>query len=108
MVWIKIDDHYDEHPKHAEVGPLGQALWLAGLAYCNRNLTDGFIPWTTARTLLHWEFMGVPEEDGRRKLYRISISCGMVGDNVTCEFVIRLLINAGLWDENDKGYWVHD
>ena len=46
MPWVRIDDGYADHPKMAAVGPLGQALWLAGLAYCNRYLTDGFIPRT--------------------------------------------------------------
>jgi len=108
MPWVRVDDHFDEHPKHAKAGPLGIALWLAGLAYCNRNLTNGNIPWAVAQRLLTWQFLGEPEEDGRRKVYTIGVSCGMSGEDVTCEFVIPLLVNAGLWEEVDGGFYVHD
>ena len=33
MPWVRIDDGYADHPKIAAVGPLGQALWFAGLAF---------------------------------------------------------------------------
>jgi hypothetical protein len=109
MVWVRIDDHFDEHPKFAKAGPLGMALWLAGLAYCNRTLTDGFIPWSVARALIAWEFLDpAASKDGRRKRYRIAMTCGVVGDDVTSEFVIELLLTAGLWVEVDGGYRVHD
>lgn len=109
MAWIQIDDHYDEHPKHAAAGPLGQALWLAGLAYCNRNLTDGFIPWSTARRLLSWEYLGPDDGNERgRKVYHIGASCGMHGEDVTCELVINILLDVELWEEVDGGYQVHD
>jgi hypothetical protein len=109
MVWVRIDDHFDEHPKFAKAGPLGMALWLAGLAYCNRTLTDGFIPWSVARALIAWEFLDpAAAKDGRRKRYRIAMTCGVVGDDVTSEFVIELLLVAGLWVEVDGGYRVHD
>jgi hypothetical protein len=111
MPWVKIDDHYDEHPKFASVGPLGVALWLAGLAYCNRNLTDGFIPWSVAPTLVAWAFSG-PRDGADGESYRvrwtIGINSGAHGEDVTSEYVIGLLVDAGLWDEGDDGYVVHD
>lgn len=36
MVWVKIDDHFDEHPKMQQIGPLGWGYWLAGLV-CERE-----------------------------------------------------------------------
>lgn len=108
MGWIRVDDRYKDHPKHAEAGPLGQALWLAGLAYCNANLTDGFIPWSTARSLLSWEFLAPPDGTGRRPVYTIGSGSGMSGEDVNSEFVIRLLLHAGLWEQRDGGYYVHD
>ena len=43
--WLsgRLDDGFPEHPKVQQVG--GDAAWLhvCALAYCNRNLTDGFI-----------------------------------------------------------------
>jgi hypothetical protein len=107
-MWVRLDDHFDEHPKLAEAGPLGWALWIAGLAYCNRNLTDGFIPWAVAQHLVNWQFLGEPEEDGRRKLFTICVSCGMTGEDVDCEYVIPLLVTAGLWEQVEGGFYVHD
>jgi len=108
MPWIKVDDHYDEHRKFMECGPLGHALWLSGMAYCNRNLTDGFIPWSAARTLLSWEFLEPPDDDGRRLRVAISVTSGMSGGDVDAEYVISLLTACGLWDEVSGGYVVHD
>ena len=107
MPWVRIDDGFAEHPKLAEVGPLGMALQIAALCYCNQKLTDGFIPWTTARSLLSWEFLGIPDEKGRKR-YKLGISSGMVGDDVTSEFVIGLLVEAGIWEETQDGYQIHD
>jgi uncharacterized phage protein (TIGR02220 family) len=110
MVWVRIDDRYSEHPKIVEAGPLCAALWLAGLAYCNRNLTDGFIPWSSARTLVDWEYA---EQDGRR--ITIDVGCGMGGETVTSDMVIARMVSVGLWHpvfgdttKRIKGYQVHD
>jgi hypothetical protein len=109
MPWIRIDDHYDEHPKFARAGPLGVVMWLAGLAYCNRNLTDGFIPWSVARSLVSWEFLRPAQDDATRELiWTVALGTGMHGEDVACPLVIDLLVDAGLWDEVDGGYRVHD
>jgi hypothetical protein len=108
VAWIRIDDQYDEHPKFAKAGPLGIALWLGGLAYCNRNLTDGFIPWSTARSLVTWQYLD-PESNGDgRKVWTVGVTCGGTGSEVQCDQVIKLLVGAGLWEERDCGYYVHD
>ena len=108
MVWVRIDDHYDEHPKHARVGPLGHALWLAGLAYSNRNLTDGFIPWAIAQSLVSWTFLGVPEPNGSVPIVTACVTAGTSKESVTCGYVIKLLLHAGIWEERDGGYYIHD
>jgi hypothetical protein len=109
MAWVKIDDHFDEHPKIAQAGPLAVAVWLAGLAYCNRNLTDGFIPWSKAQGLISWQFLGAESDDPRgRKRYTVALTCGHVGEDVDTAFVIERLLDAGLWQEIDGGYTVHD
>ena len=105
MPWIRIDDHFDEHPKLAKVGPLGWALWLAGLAYCNRNLTDGFIPWSTASTLVPWDY---PEGDLPTRIYVGSDKMVSEEDAVDGVRVIFLLVDAGIWDRVAGGYQVHD
>lgn len=103
MTWVRLDDQFAQHPKLVTAGPLGIALFVAGLAYCNRNLTDGFIPWAAARLLLSWEFR---ERNGR--LGTVSVTSGLAGEDVTTEYVATLLIASGLWTEIDGGYVVHD
>lgn len=108
MAWIRIDDHFDEHPKHAQVGPLGWALWMAGLAYSNRNLTDGFIPWAIAQHLVCWDYLEPPDEEGHQKRITIAVTSGMVGDDVQADRIIELLVAAGLWESCDGGFYIHD
>lgn len=121
MPWVKVDDHFDEHPKMAAVGPVGWGVWLAGLAYCNRNLTDGFIPRTVAKGIGgEWDVrVPVPEsfderENGIRsiqddeQIWTIDIGSGMHGESITTEWVIGLLVNAGLWVPVKGGYRIHD
>jgi hypothetical protein len=51
MTWVRIDDGFSEHPKLLRVGLVGMGLQVAALCYCNRNLTDGFIPTEVVPTL---------------------------------------------------------
>lgn len=51
MTWVKIDDGFFEHPKTLAVGEDAAFLFLAGLGYCNKNLTDGMIPKAMLRRL---------------------------------------------------------
>lgn len=102
MGWIRVDDHFNEHPKLARVGPCGWGIWVAGLAYCNRNLTDGFIPRSVARSLGDFEF----EVDGEH--YRLAVTSGMAGADMDVSWVINLLLEAGLWEDVPGGYQVHD
>lgn len=44
MTWIKVDDQVTEHPKAVSLSCEAWTLWLHGLTYCSRNLTDGTIP----------------------------------------------------------------
>lgn len=43
MVWVQIDDGFDEHPKVARLGDGAFRAFVEGLCYSNRNLTDGRI-----------------------------------------------------------------
>ncbi len=105
MPWIKVDDHFNEHPKLAAAGPLAWAMWLAGLAYCNRNLTDGFIPWSTAGSLVSWDFLAPA---GPTRIYVGTDNAVFEEGMVTSDYVIALLLDAGLWDKVPRGYRVHD
>ena len=58
MAWVKKDDAAALHPKFFRAGVAAYGWWDAGLGYCNRNLSDGFIP---ARDL-PLVFPGAPPE----------------------------------------------
>lgn len=119
MPWVRVDDHFDEHPKMAAVGPVGWGVWLAGLAYCNRNLTDGFIPYAIAEgiggswTIREPVEQGV-EENGVRSIRRgsmlwtIGVGSGHHGEDITAEWIIAHLVRLGLWEEVEGGYLIHD
>lgn len=82
MPWVRLDDHFDEHPKIAQLDDRALAFWVCGLAYCNRNLTDGFIPKTVGLTLRYF--------DG-------------TGDRPW-----ELLEAVGLWEPTPVGWRIHD
>jgi len=84
LPWIKIDDHFDEHRKFLIAGPIATCLWLRCLAYCNRNLTDGFIPAAVAQEKA-WS--ADPNAPG---------------------YQIERLVEAGLWEKASSGYVMHD
>lgn len=52
MAWVKLDDHFVDHPKVVAAGPLAGFLYVAALCYANRLLTDGFIPSAQVTRLL--------------------------------------------------------
>lgn len=83
MTWIKIDDTLPEHPKVLSAPPMAGWLFVCGLCYCNRNLTDGFIP--------------------RRAALRL-VDAGH--DEVLA--LIEGLVEAGLWVASHDGFQVHD
>jgi hypothetical protein len=103
MVWVRIDDQFPEHPKVAQAGPLAIAMQVAALCYCNRKLTDGFVPRSIARRLLDFEVV-----DAEGRLWHISRGCGMVGEDVDAAWVIELLVDAGMWEEVPGGFMIHD
>lgn len=91
MAWVRIDDQFPEHPKIEEVGPLGMAMQVAALCYANRYLTDGKLP---SRTVA--KFMPTVSFDPE------------TGDPVTWRDIASLLVEAGIWDEVEGGYQIHD
>lgn len=51
MTWVRIDENFPEHPKVAAAGDDAAWLFVCALAYCNRQLTDGFVPSAAIRRL---------------------------------------------------------
>lgn len=99
MAWVKFTDDFYDNPKFAKVGPLGLALWSVGIAYCNRNLTDGYIPRSHARTLLDFENIGVTTGSG---------DLCSIGEDVDSDLVIGWLVDAMLWLPVKGGYEIND
>jgi hypothetical protein len=85
MPWVRIDEEFPDHPKVVGAGPLGIAMQVAALCYCNRHLTDGFVPRSTARRLIDLDGLGVKPDD-----------------------VIAALLAVGMWVRVDGGYQIHN
>lgn len=82
MSWVKLDDQARQHRKLLAVGPTAAWLWTCGLMYCNsQKARDGFIPAEVVAVLY-------PIPSWRKEVPR--------------------LLSAGLWEEVDGGYLVHD
>lgn len=83
MTWVRIDDAAPLHPKLLRVGAEAAWLWVAGLAYANRHVTDGDVPREALPALY-------PHDDlGRAKLIRIA----------------ERLVEVGLWTAREGGGW---
>lgn len=80
MTWLRLDDGFAAHPKVAHLSPHAFKLHVSALCYCAQFLTDGFVP--TARPGLLME--------GYRPAQ------------------VTELVDAGLWEPAEGGYWLHD
>ena len=83
MAWLRIDDTVPEHRKMLAAGHAAAWMWVCGIAYCQRQLTDGFIP------ALAIPMLGVTGADRAKKLAHV-------------------LVKVGLFEAVDGGYCVHD
>jgi hypothetical protein len=92
MAWVRIDDAFYDHHKFQQVNALGVAIWVAGLAWSNRNLSDGFIPERTAHRLVD--------------LHGIDVGNGMTGRPATATDGINQLLEADIWREVDGGFQI--
>jgi hypothetical protein len=79
LTWIRLDDQFPDHPKVVLAGPQAAWLYVAGLCYCSRHLTDGVIPKALVPRLT--DFRGS---------------------------AAKKLVEAGLWDDEGDVYRVHD
>jgi hypothetical protein len=80
MGWVRIDDNAPHHRKMLKAGPAACWLWVCGLAYCQRQSSDGVIPFEAVAML-------------------------GVGNWKKCA---AFLVDAGLWHKEAEGYRVHD
>jgi hypothetical protein len=79
MPWVRIDEHAMEHPKVAGLSDGAFRLWIVGLVYCQKFLTDGVITDVALRGL-----RGYTPKRGAE------------------------LQAAGLWDGTGTGVSIHD
>jgi hypothetical protein len=81
MPWSRLDDQFTDHPKIVEAGPMAGWLYVCGLTYSTRYLTDGFIP--------------------RAQVKRLA-------DLPDCDDLAGRLVHVGLWEAVEGGYRIHD
>lgn len=81
MAWVRIDDQLSDHPKIVAAGPDAAWLFITGLCYASRYLTDGFIPEAQVRRL---------------------------SDVKNPSAAAKRLVSNGLWDVVEGGYMIHD
>lgn len=84
MTWVRLDDQFLEHPRVVAAGRDARDLYLAGLCYCSRHLTDGLIPAPVLRRLA----ADAEIDDGEASAAR--------------------LVRVGLWTATEDGWTVHD
>lgn len=79
MPWVKLHDGFDENPKIDGLSDGAFRLYVTGLCYCARALSDGHIT--------------------ERRLFRLFPNGGRAADE---------LVAAGLWHETDGGWQIND
>jgi hypothetical protein len=77
--WVRIDENAMDHPKIGSLPDGAFRLWVQGLAYCQKHLTDGAMTTLAVRSLLAFS----PKRHA-------------------------VLVTHGLWDETASGVQVHD
>jgi len=97
--WVRLDEEFARHPKVLAAGPLGMAMQVAALCYCNSYLTDGFVPRSVVAGLLDLEGLGM-------RLWSGELIGG--GEDADWKLIVSDLLDAGLWEEVPGGYRIHD
>jgi hypothetical protein len=96
VAWVKLDDHFPEHPKLVSLGttlPLAAWLYVCALCYCNRHLTDGYFPQQVVASWFPWQ------DDHT------------IGDrSVNSYGLATSLVDAGVWEHDPAAgtYHIHD
>ena len=84
MSWFRLEVDWFNNPKVLSLRDSAKLLYLAGLAYATRHMTDGFIPKQALPTFV--EFIGSPRPGAH----------------------VNSLLSAGLWEQVEGGWQIHD
>lgn len=77
--WTPIAVDFFSHPKAIEAGLRGRSLFIVGLCYCQKHLTDGAIP--------------------RSALALLAVEAGVK------PAIYKVLVQVGLWHDAEGGGW---
>ena len=91
MTWVQLTDDWTDNPKIRMISNAAQLLWIKGLTYCYRMLTDGWIPRSFVVELVGSECDKLTDE---------LVNCVPPFGDYT----------VGLWEphESGQGWVVHD
>ena len=106
MPWARLDDQFPNHPKVRAVGAVGLALQTAAICYCAQYLTDGFLSFAAADTVIHSVLAPITKDDG--SVWTVAMTSGMSGDDAETLDWKKMMVSAGLWEPRNGGYRVHD
>jgi len=99
VAWIKLDDHFSDHPKILTQGhfaPFITTIQVRAFCYAGRYLTDGFIPKAVTASFTR-DF----EEWSITVLDQV-IKPASEHDWPT------IMCASGLWKQTESGYMIHD
>ena len=70
MGWVRIDDNFADHPKVIALSDSAFRLFITGLCYANRQLTDGLIPYQIVMTWVGDDLMKPSDELEKQELWK--------------------------------------
>lgn len=89
MPWGRLDDGVNDNPKFTNISDSAFRLWVCGLVYCQKHLTDGFIP----------------EDEVQYLKVRAKARPPLVAELLASQPTIG---KGPLWHRVDGGYRMHD
>lgn len=70
MGWVRIDDNFADHPKVIALSDSAFRLFITGLCYSNRQLTDGLIPYQIVSAWVGDDLMKPSDELEKQELWK--------------------------------------
>lgn len=103
MAWVRLDEAFPDHPKVVTAGPLAAWLHVCALAYCNRFLTDGFIPYAQVGRLVDFTGVFIDEDGG------LAVDGDGRGAHQADPYeMAERLVDVGIWEQRRGGFAIHD